>query len=126
MAALAPPPPAPAGMTQGGESGARVLPKPATQASLAQAHRFHGGAADVPDAAAGPEVQCPELQLRGSRDAAPTRGALPICGGGEPARRICTLPGAAAWRAAPYAPSSTQASLRGTPRRLLGVGRGVQ
>lgn len=97
-------PPAPAGMTQGCASRAGVLLKPATRGRLALAGRLHGGAARARDAAAGPEGQCPELQLRGSGDAAPTWTALPVRRGGELARTH-TFPGrggGGGWQPAPY------------------------
>uniref|UniRef100_A0A8D1F9E0 Radical SAM core domain-containing protein n=1 Tax=Sus scrofa TaxID=9823 RepID=A0A8D1F9E0_PIG len=56
--------------------------EPATEWSFPVAHRLHGGTANVPGSAAGPDVQRPELQLWGSGDAAPPGGALPTCPGG--------------------------------------------
>lgn len=50
---------------------------------------LHGGAVCLPDAAATPEVQRPGLQLRGSGDAAPSRGALETRQGGEPTLPAC-------------------------------------
>lgn len=90
------------------------------------ADRLHGGEASVPDAAAGAEVQRPELQLGGSRDAAPPGGALPNCGGGEPAR-IHTFPAEGAPASCPLARETPRLGRRGRfwegpPQRLIGGG----
>lgn len=127
---------APAGRTRGSESRASVLPKPATQCSLALPDRLHGGPTSVPDAAAGPEVQRPELQLGRSGDAATPRGALPTCRGGEPPASTLSW-GGGGLAAALYAqkhpgPSAVAASGRGVClcegllSAYLGVGRGVE
>ena len=127
---------APAARTRGSESRANVLPKPAIPCSLARADRLHGGPASVPDAAAGPEVQRPELQLGRSGDAATPRGALPTCRGGEPPASTLSW-GGGGLAAAPFAqkhpgPSAVAASRRGVRlcegllSAYLGVGRGVE
>uniref|UniRef100_A0A8C0MKE2 cyclic pyranopterin monophosphate synthase n=1 Tax=Canis lupus familiaris TaxID=9615 RepID=A0A8C0MKE2_CANLF len=79
----APPRPAPAARTRGGEPRASALPKPGSRLEPGPASRLHGGEAGVPDAAAGAEVQRPEVQLGRSSDAAPPGGALPNCCGAQ-------------------------------------------
>uniref|UniRef100_A0A8C0Z570 Molybdenum cofactor biosynthesis protein 1 n=1 Tax=Canis lupus familiaris TaxID=9615 RepID=A0A8C0Z570_CANLF len=78
-----PAPPRPAARTRGGEPRASALPKPGSRLEPGPASRLHGGEAGVPDAAAGAEVQRPEVQLGRSSDAAPPGGALPNCCGGQ-------------------------------------------
>uniref|UniRef100_A0A8C0Z5C2 Radical SAM core domain-containing protein n=1 Tax=Canis lupus familiaris TaxID=9615 RepID=A0A8C0Z5C2_CANLF len=78
-----PAPPRPAARTRGGEPRASALPKPGSRLEPGPASRLHGGEAGVPDAAAGAEVQRPEVQLGRSSDAAPPGGALPNCCGAQ-------------------------------------------